>query len=209
MSTSWCCAVSLGSDYGAWCRVTVCRLSCTATLILSINNNPAHCRPEPHLLITICHLSDAPPSPSPSALALPSSRAACTLPAGPVTACTSPPPTSLPPPPLAPAPVRLQLRDMVRHTEGRSRSPLPLAHFNCTLEGVWLIKGSPALIGQITVNNLGGADCFGDDLPKITGNYARTNLGARILVSLCRLCNTYKPCTVWCIITSMSNLSRR
>lgn len=37
MSTSWCCAVSLGSDYGAWCRVTVCRLSCTASLILSIN----------------------------------------------------------------------------------------------------------------------------------------------------------------------------
>lgn len=63
--TSWCSAVSLGSDYGAWCRVTVCRLSCTATLILSINNNPPHCRPEPHLLITICHLSDAPPSPSP------------------------------------------------------------------------------------------------------------------------------------------------
>lgn len=42
----------------------MCRLSCTATLILSINNNPPHCRPEPHLLITICHLSDAPPSPS-------------------------------------------------------------------------------------------------------------------------------------------------
>lgn len=34
-----CCAVSLGSDYGAWCRVTVCRLSCTATLILSINKH--------------------------------------------------------------------------------------------------------------------------------------------------------------------------
>ena len=62
----WMClhpgAVSLGSDYGTWCRVTVCRLSCTAVLILSINNSAPHCHPGPHLLITICHLSNAPPS---------------------------------------------------------------------------------------------------------------------------------------------------
>lgn len=50
--------------------MTVCRLSCTAALILSINNNPLHSRRKPHLLITICHLSNAPPPPS----SAPSSR---------------------------------------------------------------------------------------------------------------------------------------
>lgn len=102
MSTSWCCAVSLGSDYGAWCRLTVCRLSCRATLILSITNNPPHCCPESHLLITICHLSDAPPSPSlflPPSLSLAVFSSPSSLPAGPVIPCTSPPL-----PPLHPSP---------------------------------------------------------------------------------------------------------
>lgn len=86
-STSRRCAVSLGSDYGAWCRVTVCRLSCTSALILSINNNPLHCRPKPHLLITICHLSDAPP-PSFACPLQPISPPS-SLPAGPVILYTS------------------------------------------------------------------------------------------------------------------------
>lgn len=159
VSTSLRCAVSLGFDYRAWCRVTVRRLSCTATLILSINNKPPHCCPEPHLLITICHLSDCSTSPSP--FLLPS-----------LLLCFSSHPPSLqgqlspaPPPhfhpqlPLSLTPgssARFQLRDMVQHTEGWSRSPLLLAHFNCTLEAAWLIKNTPAVIAQITANNL---DC--------------------------------------------------
>lgn len=135
VSTSWYCAVSLGSDYGAWCRLTVCRLSCTATLILSINNNPPHCHPEPHLLITICHLSDAPPSPSP--FLLPSLSLA-------VFSSSIPPsrasyPLHLPiarPPTPHPSSACVQLRDMVQHTEECS-PPSPTLSCSITLTALW------------------------------------------------------------------------
>lgn len=132
----------------------MCRLSCTATLILSINNNPPHCRPGPHLLITICHLSDAPHPPPP-----------------PSPAPDPPPPPSLPPhhpklcsPPLhpsqqgqlssvppspTPSPHRLTPSPLAFSREtwssiqraALSLSPcLALTYFNCTGEGVEFIK---------------------------------------------------------------------
>lgn len=161
VSTSWCSAVSLGFDYGAWCRMTACRLSCTAALILSINNNPPHSCPEPHLLITICHLSNASTSPSPIFSPLPVlfpffffsffSLLSSSLPTGPVIPCTSPPPPLLPPTlntgPLA---FRAQrhgpaYRDVLAlHTH--TLTPLTL---NCTMREVWLIRSSStALIGK-------------------------------------------------------------
>lgn len=169
VSTSWCCAVSLGSDYGAWCRVTVRRLSCTATLILSINNNPPHCRPEPHLLITICHLSAAPPhtTPTPSlfscALLLhPSQQGQLSF--------APPHRTSSHPSP------QLRLCSTQRHGpayRGLLSSfthTFLFNHFNRTVEGIWLIKSSPALIGQIIVHISDYLYCFGSNQLKFYYN---------------------------------------
>lgn len=78
--------------------MTVCGLSCTAALILSINNNPLHCCRKPHLLITICHLSNAPPPPSPA----PSSRFLLLHPSQ-QGQLSSVPPRSASPLPLTPA----------------------------------------------------------------------------------------------------------
>lgn len=130
----------------------MCRLSCTATLILSINNNPPHCRPGPHLLITICHLSNAPPLPStPLRLLAPGHPKLCSPPLRPSqqgqlssapSSSSSPtcPPNPLPLP--QPVSARVQPRDMVQHTEGCSLTlpRLTLTYFNCTSEGVEVIK---------------------------------------------------------------------
>lgn len=126
----------------------MCRLSCTATLILSINNNPPHCRPGPHLLITICHLSDTTPLPStPSASSPPASHPKlCSPPLRPSQqgqlSSAPPPPRPASPPPPQPVSTRVQPRDMVQHTEGCSLTLpcLTLTYFNCTGEGVEFIR---------------------------------------------------------------------
>lgn len=122
------------------------------------------------------------------------------LPTGPVIPCTAPPP---PPPTLYTSSIRHQLRDMVQHTEGcshtlHSHTHSP-THFNCTLDWVWLIKSSPVLIGQITVNNLDCVDCFSNSLLNIIINCNKTNLNLQLVSSYdarCWTCNTSKPCTV-------------
>lgn len=124
----------------------MCRLSCTATLILSINNNPPHCRRGPHLLITICHLSDAPPPlapphPPPPPSLSPRHPKLCSPPLHPSQQgqlSSSPPsPHRLTPSPLA---FSRETWSSIQRA-ALSLSPcLALTYFNCTGEGVEFIK---------------------------------------------------------------------